>query len=113
MGATFVVLVLTAAFDGPPNQEPLPPRPHVIGSAQSVAPGRVVKNDPTSRTISDPLQGCVPMLPAQGSYVHGREYRGGPPLPKKFGYCYYYALIPQYGPTCYNYRWQFDYPWHR
>jgi hypothetical protein len=117
MCATLVALVLSAAIDGAvidgaPNREPPPPRPYAVSSdpvAESVGNGQApVAHVAPSYAVHEQSHG----YPTDHVGMHGAEYRTVPHVARKFGYRYYCPLIPVYGPTCYNYRWQFDYPWH-
>jgi len=69
------------------------------GSAAWAVEGRVVDGRPAPwPTQSNPLGACARR--AAGSVAD------------KFGFSYYYGLIPYHGPAQYNCRYQFDYPWH-
>jgi len=112
MGATFVMLVLTAAADAP-RQEPPAPQDRIIGSGSDAAPTVVVQDGWAQGIVAGPTYPNSATVPPLGLGVRGWGPRAGAASPGKFGYFYYYSRIPHYGPTCYNYRWQFDYPWHR
>jgi len=59
-----------------------------------------------------PVYGRFAPRPAQPHPVSTLASRAADRVVQGFGFSYYYSLIPYHGPVHYNYRHQFDYPWH-
>jgi hypothetical protein len=112
MCASIVVLLFTVGADGPargtaqmpegihpPDAQPTAICGTCTGSAACAIEGCVVYGRPGP-------------WPSQPNPVSAYAWRAADSVAEKFGFSYYYGLIPYHGPAHYSYRYRFDYPWH-
>ncbi len=109
MGMALLALVLGAAID---ESLPAPPMP-AVGANRSTTPADVGPTVSPVHVVPCPVDGYAYGYAARPGGMYCARHRAGTRLPGIFGYCHYYALIPCHGPTRYDYRVQFDYPWRQ
>jgi len=112
MCASIVVLLLAVGADGSAGSMAQPPERTHSPDVQSMAICGA-----STGSAARAVEGCVVYgrpgaWPTQPNPLSAYARRAAGSVTEKFGFSYYYGLIPYHGPTHYNYRHQFDYPWH-
>jgi hypothetical protein len=112
MCAALVSLLLAAGVDASGESiVTLSGRIHFVDTQPAVTSPAVTES--AAGVAEDPLvyaqRNSRPMPPSPLEWVaRSAAYS----IRQKFGYGYYYSLIPYHGPVRYDGRHQFDYPWH-
>jgi len=112
MCGSIVVLLLAVGADG--SADGIARIPEWIASPNA-QPAAIFGASTGSAACA--VEGCVVYgrpgpWPTQPNPLSAYARRAAGSVADKFGFSYYYGLIPYHGPAQYNYRHQFDYPWH-